>query len=195
MKRAVTALYRDPMDEIWLVTAERVGLRVSRSDQVFAATDGGGVLTLGEAHTLDSDDCLAQMIFHELCHSLVQGRESFAVADWGLDNVGATDDAREHACLRVQARLAGAHGLRQVLAPTTDFRSFYDGLPADPLLGDDPSVALAEAAIGRARTPPWAPHLGLALEATKAMAAIAAPYAPAGSLWSRFSPVPGPERP
>ena len=83
------------------------------------------------------------MIFHELCHSLVQGEDAFGRPDWGMDNVGDDDVWREHACLRLQAVLAGRHGLRGLFAPTTDFRGFWDRLPADPLADRaDPSVAL-----------------------------------------------------
>ena len=92
MSREVRFQYQDPLDAVWLGAAARVGLRVNRSNEVFAATDGRGVLTLGEEATLDADDCLAQMIFHELCHSLVQGPDSFTVPDWGLDNVAPGDE-------------------------------------------------------------------------------------------------------
>src|SRR5678816_969150 len=124
--------YRDPLDQVWLAVAARMGLRVERTAAAYAATDGQGVLAIG-AGDLDADDCLAQMIFHEICHSLVQGEDSFQRADWGLDNETDRDVPREHACLRVQAVLAGQLGLRRLLAPTTDFRPFYDALPPDPL--------------------------------------------------------------
>ncbi|NLY95693.1 MAG: YkgJ family cysteine cluster protein, partial [Myxococcales bacterium] len=62
--------YVDPLDAIWLAVARAFGLRVERSDEVYASTDGEGTLTLGTRETLDPDDCLAQMIFHELCHAL-----------------------------------------------------------------------------------------------------------------------------
>lgn len=168
----------DPLDQIWCETARRIGLRIERSDQVYASTDGRGTLRIGAAATLDPDDCLAQMIFHELCHALVQGRASFTEPDWGLDNTGSRDVVREHACLRAQAALAGQHGLRRLLAPTTDFRCFYDELGPDPLAPpDQPSVALARAALARAGEPPWAPHLDAALRATAAIASVAAPFA------------------
>jgi hypothetical protein len=184
--REVEASYSDPLDEVWRCTAVAVGLRLERSKEVFAATDGEGTLTLGETATLDPDDCLGQMIFHELCHSLVQGAGSFGVPDWGLDNRSAGDELAEHACLRVQAALAGAYRLRWVLAPTTDFRAFYDALPVEPLAGDEPSAALAREAFERSTEPPWAPHLQRALEATRAIAQAVAPLAPADSLWARF---------
>jgi hypothetical protein len=113
---------------------------VIRTPDAYAATDGRGTLAIGAASTLDADDSLAQMIFHELCHSLVEGPDSFAQPDWGMDNTGPDHDWREHACLRVQALLAGRYGLRALLAPTTEHRAFYDALGPDPL-ADAKSVA------------------------------------------------------
>lgn len=194
--RQVGHCYLDPLEQIWLTTAQRIGLRVERSGEVYASTDGAGTLRIGAGATLDADDCLAQMIFHELCHALVEGPGSFALPDWGLENTDARDVAREHACLRTQAALAGRHGLRALLAPTTDYRGFYDQLAGDPLAPvaaaitapGDPSIALARAALARAHEPPWAPHLDAALRATARIAGIAASFAtdadepPAGSL-------------
>ena len=199
--RQVRHRYLDPLEQVWLATARRVGLRVERSGEVYASTDGGGTLRLGAHATLDADDCLAQMIFHELCHALVEGPASFAHPDWGLDNTGDRDVAREHACLRAQATLAGRHGLRALLAPTTGFREFYDRLSEDPLApapgaaAADPSLALARAAVARAQEPPWAPYLDSALCATAAIARAVAPFARAAdepaaalpSLW-RLAP-------
>ncbi|MGB8332465.1 MAG: hypothetical protein WCE62_20240, partial [Polyangiales bacterium] len=87
--------------------------------------------------------------------------------DFGLDNESERDLAREHACLRLQAWLTGKYGLRGVLAPTTDFRSYYDELPTDPI-GDETDPATDAARLGAARSEraPWAPHLGEGLEAT-----------------------------
>lgn len=176
--RVVEHRYMDPLDQVWLGAAAKIGLVIARSNEVYASTDGAGTLTLGAAHTLDADDCLAQMIFHELCHALIQGPESFSREDWGLDNMTARDVVREHACLRLQAVLAAEHGLRRVLAPTTDFRSFYDALAPDPLLPRyEPSVQLAIAGLQRVDTPPWGPHLREALAATSAIAQVATRYA------------------
>lgn len=176
--RRVSRRYDDPLDRVWLTAAERVGLRVRRSPDAFASTDGRGGLIIGSVETLDPDDCLAQMIFHELCHSLVQGPESFERPDWGLDNESERDLVREHACLRLQAFLSRRHGLRAVLAPTTDHRAFYDALGVDPLAGEDASVPLARAGVARAERDPWSPHLAEALEATAAIARVAAAHLP-----------------
>ena len=43
------------------------------------------------------------------------------------------DVVREHACLRLQAHLADAHGLRALMAPTTEYRAYHDALPGAPL--------------------------------------------------------------
>jgi len=168
--RVPTHRYLDPLDAIWLEVARRVGFRVVRSPDVYASTDGAGTLTIGTPETLDPDDCLAQMIFHELCHSMIEGPSSLAVPDFGLDNESARDVVREHACLRLQAAVAEAHGLRAVLAPTTDFRAYYDALPGDPLGdGTDPAIPLARAARARFDAPPWAPHVDAGLRATSAV--------------------------
>jgi hypothetical protein len=176
--REIAHRYVDPLDQIWLAAAARIGLSIERSGEVYASTDGRRTLRLGEPGALDPDDCLAQMIFHELCHSLVEGPDAFARPDWGLDNTSPRDEAREHACLRVQAHLADRHGLRAVLAPTTDYRAFYDRLPRDPLSPRrHPEVTAAILGLRRAEQPPWAPHLGAALAATAAITTSVAGFA------------------
>jgi len=182
MPRAITREYADPLDAIWIGAARRIGLTVRRTPDAFATTDGRGALAIGTAETLDPDDCLAQMIFHELCHSLVQGPESFDAVDWGLCNESARDLSAEHACLRTQAWLASRVGLRRVLAPTTEHRAFFDRLGDDPLSGDAPELSRARRAVVYAGRPPWAPHLMDALEATAAVARAAAPFVDEGSL-------------
>jgi Fe-S-cluster containining protein len=191
--RAIAHRYLDPLDQIWTATAQRIGLRIERSGEVYASTDGAGALFIGKGHTLDPDDCLAQMIFHELCHSLIEGPDAFSRPDWGLDNTGAPNGndgvQREHACLRLQAVLAAEHGLRRFFAPTTDFRAFYDDLPDDPLQPRHlASVTLAILGARRAKAPPWAPHLDAALQATAAIARQAARFA--GPAASQGAPVP-----
>ncbi len=179
MGREVTRRYIDPLAQVWIDAARRIGLRVIRTPDTYASTDGRGTLAIAIARELDPDDSLAQMIFHELCHSLVEGEQSFSAPDWGMDNTGPDHDWREHACLRVQWVLTGRHGLRALFAPTTDFRaSFWDGLSGDVLADrTDPSVQSAIAGLRRAEHSPWAPALTDALLATARIAAEAARFA------------------
>jgi hypothetical protein len=180
--REVTHRYVDPLAQVWLGAARRIGLRVVRTADAYAATDGSGTLVIGTDATLDADDSLAQMIFHELCHSLVEGEPAFARPDWGMDNTGPDHDWREHACLRVQWVLAGRHGLRMIFAPTTEFRAFWDRLSGDVLADRcDPSVQAAIAGLGRIGQPPWSPALGEALAATAQIAGVAARFAGRGA--------------
>lgn len=193
MERRPQHTYLDPLDAIWLTVADRIGFRVERSAEVYASTDGKGVMTIGDPTTLDPDDCLAQMILHELCHSLIEGAGSLAVPDFGLDNETERDLVREHACLRLQAWLTEKHGLRRVLAPTTDFRSYYDELPEDPLADDgDPATRAAKLGAERSEEPPWAPHLREGLEATAKVLEVASqlgaedPKAANPPIWSEL---------
>jgi hypothetical protein len=192
MKRSSRHVYLDPVDAIWLTVAARIGFQVRRSEEGYASTDGRGIMTIGDPSTLDPDDCLAQMILHELCHSLIEGAQSLRVPDFGLDNESERDVVREHACLRLQARLTAAYGLRRVLAPTTDFRRYYDALPEDPFEGDDPAIGLARAGAARSSEPPWAPHLLEGLAATaeimKVAKALGAEDPEGGDppIWSEF---------
>jgi hypothetical protein len=178
---------------VWLGAARRIGLRVVRTPDAYAATDGRGTLAIGDAATLDADDSLAQMIFHELCHSLVEGPDSFALPDWGMDNTGPDHDWREHACLRTQYVLTGRHGLRGLFAPTTDFRAFWDQLSGDVLADrTDRSVQAAITALRRVDQPPWSPALTEALAATARIAQHAAPFGEPGTLWSQIAAAPPP---
>ena len=185
--RPVHARYVDPLAEVWLGAARRIGLRVERRADAYASTDGAGTLIIGTAETLDADDSLAQMIFHELCHSLVQGEDSFARADWGLDNQTSRDAWRERATLRLQHTLAARFGLARFFAPTTEYRAFWDQLGDDALADRaDPTVVAAIAALHRTTRAPWAPALDDALYASVAIVAAAAPFAADGSLAAGF---------
>ncbi len=171
--RPVTAHYVDPLSHIWLTAASELGLKVQRSPHGYATTDGNGNLSIAPDGELDADDCLAQIILHELCHSLVQGPTSFSLPDWGLSNEPEVAEARgdrirEYACLRVQAALLRPYGLRRLLGPTTDFRTYYDGLGPDPLTDGafEASQGLAREAMARAMRPPYRRPLSTALRAT-----------------------------
>lgn len=190
--REVTHRYLDPLSQVWLGAARRIGLAIVRTPDAYAATDGRGTLAIADDASLDADDSLGQMIFHELCHSLVEGEESFRRPDWGLDNTRGNDAWREHACLRVQWTLAGRHGLRAVFAPTTEYRAFWDTLGGDALAPrTERSVQAAIAGLRRAEHPPWAPALLEALAATAQIAAAAAPFAVTErALWRTVEPAP-----
>ena len=202
-QRPVGSRYLDPVEVVWYATAARLGLRVRRNPSIFSMTDGTGLLELGPKDTLDADDCTAQMIFHELCHWITNGLETFELRDWGFP-LEAELDWREHACLRLQAHLAGSVGLRQVLAPTSGFREYYDALPEDvlaPLAGwphEEKVVERAREAIARAQGEPWGGHLRAALAATAALSQTVQPFLTTyrsdvegdelPSLWSRRQP-------
>ncbi len=186
MAREISHAYADPVDEIWLATARKLGLRVERGDAAYASYDGQGKLDIAAPRHLDQDDSLAQIIFHELCHALVAGPEAMRRADWGLSNTDARDELSEHACHRLQAALSDRHGLRALMAVTTDHRPYWDALPDDPLApGADPAIALAQAGWQRARSGPWAEALQRALAATAAVAEAVRPFASPRSLWQQ----------
>jgi hypothetical protein len=191
--RAVTYRYIDPLTQVWVGAARRIGLRIVRTPDAYAASDGRGTLAIGDDATLDADDSLAQMIFHELCHSLVEGEDSFRVPDWGMaatEYAGSSEDWREHACLRVQWVLTGRFGLRAVFAPTTEFRTtFWDQLSGDVLADrTDRSTQAAIAALRRVDHPPWSPALTDALVATSRIATVAATHATEPDvLWHRVA--------
>lgn len=185
--RTITKTYADPLVLVWTQAAARMGMRVVRSAEVNASWDGAGVLTIGTDETLDPDDCLAQMVLHEVCHALVEGPDCLTRLDWGLRN---EPDAKvhEHACLRLQAALADRVGMRAFFAATTVFRSYYDRLPADPLADGDespdtPAIALAREGWRRANEGRWAEPLQDALERTAQIARALDGLTPEDSLW------------
>src|SRR5688572_15909896 len=136
-------LFDSRIEQIWIDAAARVGFSVQRTQDAYATTDGSGIIAIGAAETLDHDDSLAQLVFHELCHALVQGPENLQAPDWGLDNTGLRDLVNEHACLRLQAHLADAQALRPLMTPTTISRAYYLALPAFPLEGGDQACVRA----------------------------------------------------
>ncbi len=175
MARVITKQYRDPLDAVWLKTAASIGLTVVRNDDAFASTDGSGTLTLATQQELDPDDCLAQMIFHEICHSLVAGPDAFSKRDWGMGDQDIENPEVERSTLRAQLHISRHYGLERFLAPTTDFREFYDTL-LDPLSGTDPEINSARRAIQRSMKYPWAPHLHHALDATQKILRVTAGF-------------------
>ncbi|HEY0961156.1 MAG TPA: YkgJ family cysteine cluster protein [Pseudomonadales bacterium] len=176
---------QDAADAIWLHAAHELGISVVRSADAYASWDGSGTLTLASAEYLDADDCLAQMIFHELCHLLVSGEQARHQPDWGLDNTSPKDLVYEYATNRLQAALAQGYGLRTFMAVTTMWRPYYDALPRDPLAaGGDAAIPLARAGMQRARHEPYRAVLHAALCATATLADILRPSAAPDELWA-----------
>lgn len=177
--REPTRRYQDPLARVWLACAEQIGFLVRRTKDVYASSDGRGTLWIADDNQFDPDDSLAQMIFHELCHALVEGDAGETRQDWGLGYALGNNPWREHACLRLQAYLAGGVGLRDFFAPTTDFRiTFWHSLPDDPFAAAENaggrrerSCVAARIAAWRATLPRWQP-LHRALAATAAIAAV-----------------------
>jgi Fe-S-cluster containining protein len=158
-----------PIDEIWRRAVAQLGLRVVRTDQAYATSDGRGVIGIGIDATLDGDDAFAQLVCHELCHAITEGEGALGRPDWGLENV-AEHVVREHACLRVQAHIAARFGLRGPMAPTTSYRGYYEELPADPLqAGADPAIPIARDAVARFDRSAWRAVLEGALAETAAL--------------------------
>jgi Fe-S-cluster containining protein len=196
VSRVVTYRYIDPLTQVWVGAARRIGLRVIRTPDAYAHSDGRGTLAIGDETTLDADDSLGQMIFHELCHSLVEGEDSFRAVDWGMDNTGPDHDWREHACLRLQWIVTGRYGLRTLFAPTTDFRTTFWSTLSGDVLADrtDRSVQAAIAALRRVNQPPWAPAFTEALAATAQIAQASARFADKDPdvLWAGLGAAPAP---
>src|SRR5262245_21673594 len=182
MKRdAPSSLATPAIEEIWRRAAAAIGFTLARTSDAYATSNGRGDIAIGTSETLDADDALAQLVFHELCHAITEGEAALREPDWGLDNV-PEHVGREHACLRVQACLADRFGLRAAMAPTTSYREYYAALPADPLqaTGDAGGEAAARAAAAYARfeTSAWRAPIEDALAATAA--AVSADRHPLG---------------
>lgn len=164
----------DEVDEIWLHVAGQLGFGVSRSDQAYASSDGAGTIFIGTDETLDVDDCVAQLVLHELCHALVQGEGNLTQVDWGLVNTDDRDISREYATLRLQAHFADSYGLRSLFAPTTDWRPYYEALPVDPLQGTDQAAQIVKDTLHAPLTLRWCALINLGLARTIACLDLAA---------------------
>lgn len=179
--RPICSRYVDPLELVWLSAARQLGLVVRRDESIFSMTDGAGLLALGPRADLDPDDTLAQMVFHELCHWITNGLDSYAARDWGFP-LDDPDDLREYACQRMQAALADDFGLRRFFGPTGMFREYYDQIPADPFapLDDSPREAWICAdgrrAYDDALGEPWGDVLRAALGATQQFHRLVRPF-------------------
>lgn len=201
MQRQITHKYSDPLDLVWQQCAESLGFKIERTDSAYATSDGKGTIAITHPIDFDNDDSLAQFIFHELCHALVEGPNGEQSSDWGLTSF-RSNPWREHACLRLQAWLAGQYGLRDFFAPTTDFRtSFWDDLGENPLEAPDAqggrlekSCIAARIGLQRAFSPRYEGPLNLALSTTQKLIEALHPVIaakprsdnPQPSLWSLF---------
>jgi len=181
-ERPILSRYTDPLELIWLACAKQLGLHVRRDPSIFSMTDGTGLLALGPRDDLDPDDTVCQMVFHELCHWITNGIETFEERDWGFP-LDDKMDPREHACQRLQAALADAHGLRDLMAPTGIFRQYYDQIPVDPFepRGGAPQweeevIRLARQALSRARAAPFEQPIQRALAATAKLRELVQPF-------------------
>jgi Putative zinc- or iron-chelating domain len=182
--RRIQFQYRDPVECVWVAALAKLGIRLVRSSDVYASWDGESVLTLARGEDFDADDSLAQLIFHELCHLLVAGESGRKKIDFGLDNTDDRDLVYEHACHRLQAALSAPFGLRGFMAVTTEWRPYWDALPADPLAeADDPAVAIARVAHARAQQEPYQSVLSQALRATALIADAVRDLSSSDSLW------------
>ncbi len=155
-----------PLDTIWIQCAKDMGLTLHRTDNAYVSSTGNGQITIASDDDLDEDDSLAQLIFHEICHSLVEGPESFSKRDWGLDNTTKDDVEREYAACRTQKFLAVRYGLSSLFRPTTEYGTYYDSLTDCLAPKDTTSSRLAHRGIINSNTSPWAPHLAEALQKT-----------------------------
>jgi len=180
-ERPVRSRYVDPTEVIWLATATRLGLTIRRDPAVYSMTDGAGSLWFSTRDHLDEDDNLGQMLFHEICHWVTNGIDSFDQRDWGFPLYDGTCP-KEHAALRLQAWWSGRHGLRAWMSPTGAYRQYTDQLPPDPLapLDDSPweqaVVELALQAVETARHPRvWGP-VEAALGATAGLRLALEPF-------------------
>ncbi len=163
-------LAQPQIEFIWTEAAAAIGWRVERGSSAYASADGRGRIVIGLDESLDTDDAVAQLIFHELCHGAVEGGPACgSEPDWGLSNVDDRDVVREHACLRLQVHLAEPHGLRELMAPTTEYRAYHDDIFGDPLVNEsDPAARLAREAVNRSGSRVWLQVLDRALRDTRA---------------------------
>jgi len=182
--RVIKHRYTDPLDLIWLKAAHDIGWQVLRDSSTYASFDGKDTLTIATPEDFDADDCLAQMILHEICHALIAGPDSAMVPDYGLENADDRDLIQEHATHRLQAHLAQRWGLRELFAVTTDWRPHWDRLPLHPLAApNEPAAMMARAALARAKAAPFEAALRRAFAATRLIVSATLAAAPSDSLF------------
>ena len=106
----------------------------------------------------------------------------------GLDN-SSDHDLGSNSRRRLQAALTAPHGLRTVLAVTTEWRHLYDALPMDPLTDSgsaERAALLAQEGWKRAAQPDIAEPLQAALSTTATIISLTKPFASSDTLFSTF---------
>ena len=106
MKRDVTQPARHARDRRDLAARGRAASASrwrARSD-AYATSDGRGGIAIGATETLDGDDALAQLVFHELCHAITEGEASLATARLGARQRPRARRARARVPARAGAR-------------------------------------------------------------------------------------------
>ena len=183
--RLPSPLASPEIESIWIGVAERIGWRIVRSDRAYASSSGAGVIEIGIDSLLDEDDSVAQLIFHELCHGLIEGPPGWSLPDWGLSNCDDQHVDREYACLRLQIALTEPFALRELMAPTTEYRVYHDAISGDPVRsGEGVASQLAGDALNRADSETWRREIRQGLADTRAAldarASLGAAVAPSG---------------
>ena len=81
IENAKITLRTPAIEAIWIGAARELGWSIERTQAAYASSDGQGRLLIGVDAVLDADDSVAQLIFHELCHDLVQRPRDWAAVD------------------------------------------------------------------------------------------------------------------
>jgi hypothetical protein len=116
------------LDADWVEVISKFGFQIVRNADGWVTYDGRGTIAVVPNSELDTDDTLAQILLHELLHHFVEGPNSYNLPDWGLDNTSEQHVVKEHANLHLQAAVLDLFGLRDILVPTTTFRTYYEQL-------------------------------------------------------------------
>jgi hypothetical protein len=190
MKREARSPLATPaIDEIWRRAAAR-SASLDAHDDAYATSDGRGGIAIGATDTLDDDDALAQLVFHELCHAITEGETRC-----GRRTGASTTSRARGARARVPAR-AGApgrsFGLRAVDGADDAVPRVLRGAAGDPLAstpGDRRGGRRgAAAACARFDASAWRAPIEQALAETAAAIGVARPRGARTRSVSRWVP-------